>query len=570
MQNKKFNSVQNLDELSKIYNRMVYDFLKEPLFQSFGLELSAVQIKLEDDNGFCRDLKGKTFAYFNPISNSIHVNIQDPFFLNCNNDLERRAKLCFILFHEIYHKVLLHDVRKGNREHNLFNMAADFEVHNMLYLYKECCIKGQGSALQNEFKILENMLDEINKKSFQPDPEHGKYQFCFDKCYLNNTAEEIYADLLKSKKVQSQSFTLDLNSMGGSGQDQDDNNQSGQNSDDNNQAGSDNGSDKDQDDNNQSGQNGNSKKNQKSKSNGNSNNGQNDNHKQVQGQNANGGNGQTNGNGPQVKVTTTTYTLPSGKTFTSTSIQWPDPNECGISKDKQVKDAEARELRRQVMEQNLRKEVERNKGNIGADCMAFLKKLFKVKIDWEKILKTSLQTILTKSDYFSWARPRKTTMTLDLPYLPDVVDDNGAYGKIFITVDQSGSMSDQEFQKIANIILDAKEHYKKIVVLQHDVEINHVFEFDEINEDTLKNVFTRTAAGGTSHHDVFEYIVKDWAETRYDDENKISAVIVCSDCCSDIQDEQKKLPGEIPMIYLVPENCQDYTHGIKGQIIAVE
>ncbi len=588
----KFNANEQINMYSHLYNRLCYDLLKEPLFQSFGLELSAAVIVFETDDNFA--LKGATFGYFNPIDSTIHINIQDPFFTVCQNDLERKTKLVFILFHEMYHKVLLHGTRADKREHTLWNIAADFEVHNMMYLYKEVCTNDNASNFINEFKNIETMLHKCEDKNYEGNPELGEYCFMFDKHYLNKVAEEIYNDLMKSKKISQKSFSLSMDQM--MGKDNNKQNQSSNvNQSDNESESDDTDSNSNDNSKNQSGKKSNNKNsknqsgndNKQDQSNGDKN--QSDNNKKqnqtegdnsddgqpvkkVQGQNSNNGGGQAGGN--NVVVTTTTYELPNGKKITSTNIEWPDMDkiskEYQKSKDQMKQDAENAELRRQVMEQNLKNEVDRSKGNISSCCKDFLKKLFKVKIDWEKILKNSLQTVLTKSDYFSWARPRRTTMTLDLPYLPDVIDDNGAYGKIFICVDQSGSMSDNEFQKIGNIILDAKEHYKKIVVIQHDSDINNVFEFDDINDDTLKNVFTRTSCGGTSHMPVYKYIADDWSNSRYDDENKISAVIVCSDCCSDIQEAQKQLNAEIPMIYLTPEHCKEYCKGIRGQIIEVE
>lgn len=515
-----------------IFNRLSYDFLNEPLFQSLGLDLSAISVVFEDDNSF--SLKDVTFGYFNPVDNSIHINIQHPFFFNVRENLIMfRARLLFILFHEAFHQSLMHTERRNMRLATLWNIAADYEIHNMLWLYKSMTINNIDSMLTKEFEIIENLLNRFheaakNKQSNidKDDPEN--FVGMFDKKLTGNTAEEIYAIIEQSKKTEEYSFSI----SGQQGEGEDDSNNNNDSNDSNDTNGK--------------------SKNKKSK-----------NSKfsdfQENADNKNSNNTAT--------VTVTTYELPNGQKITTYDIDAPDNR----SLDEKVNQAEQKELRRQIMQQNIRQEAEkaRQKGNISADCDMLLKKLFKVKVDWAKILKSSLQTILAKSDYFTWARPRRSTMCLDLPYLPDQCDDNSGYGKLYICVDQSGSMSNNDFSKIGNIIIDAKEHYKKIVVIQHDTHINNIIEVEYLDDDLINQIFTRTSCGGTSHKDVFEHIMADFVKNKYNDEENISAVIVCSDCCSDIQTEQKKLAASIPMIYMCPEDSINYTDGIKGKIIAV-
>ena len=113
------------------------------------------------------------------------------------------------------------------------------------------------------------------------------------------------------------------------------------------------------------------------------------------------------------------------------------------------------------MKNNLQKCAERNKGHLPNNITSFLRKLFHVKIDWKKILRNSLQTILEKADYFTWAKPRTSLFALNnMPYLPSQDSDSNSYGTLIVARDESGSMSDQDCAKAASIIADAKNYYK--------------------------------------------------------------------------------------------------------------
>jgi hypothetical protein len=131
-------------------------------------------------------------------------------------------------------------------------------------------------------------------------------------------------------------------------------------------------------------------------------------------------------------------------------------------------------------------------------------------------------------------------------------------------------MSDEEVAKCGAIIADAKEHYKEIIVLKHDTEIQYEGKFEELNKDVINMLCTRATCGGTSHKEVFEYINTYWKKHRNYDEHSISCVILMTDCCSDIQQYQNLVPSTIPMIYLVPECGMSYTKDIRGKIIPIE
>lgn len=66
--------------------------------------------------------------YYNGLDNSIHLN---PLWFNRLSDQEA----CSALAHEALHYALQHDIRKGNRDPELYNKAADHVVNNILMDY---------------------------------------------------------------------------------------------------------------------------------------------------------------------------------------------------------------------------------------------------------------------------------------------------------------------------------------------------------------------------------------------------------------------------------------------------
>ena len=550
-------------DFERNYTKVCYQLLKEKLFVSFGLELTAMNVHFDDNSNFA--LRGKTFAFYSPVDDSLHVNIEDPFFTKCTSEDMRIAKMIFILFHEAYHKTLMHTERQNSRDHAIWNIAADYEVHNMLYLYEEVCCADSDSSLKVYFQRIRDMLKQWNDKNYEPDPKNGEYGCLFDESLLENIAEEIYQMIINTAETKTTSYSMSLDQMLGNGNGQQNSGSSSGNSNGNE-------SDEDQESSGRSGSDGDeSNEDSDEDSDGDGNNSEQKVDKEAKDQKSSKGQKpkESNGSGKSnsVKITETTYKLPNGRKHTAIDIQWPDVN--NKSKEQQKADKDNRELRKQLMEQNIRQAAERNKGNISQKCEMFLKKLFKIKIDWEKILKSSLQTILSKSDYFTWAKPRISTLALDM-YLPAVCEDSIEYGTLIVARDESGSMSDEEVAKCGAIIADAKEHYKKIIILKHDTEIQYEGQFEELNDDVIKMLCTRATCGGTSHKAVFEYINEYWKKTRMDDTDKISCCIFLTDCCSDIQDTQDIVPNEIPMVYLVPENGMSYTQNIRGKIIPIE
>ena len=272
-----------------------------------------------------------------------------------------------------------------------------------------------------------------------------------------------------------------------------------------------------------------------------------------------------------VKVTVSKYKSKGGKEFTVTNIEFPEDYDKNLSEEQKQERENSALARKALMENTLQKQYEENvrsKGDGNSPCDKFLQKLFHVKIDWKKILKSSLATALEKSEYFSWAKPRTSLFALsESLYLPSQYEDDTAYGTLIIARDESGSMSNDECRKAASIILEAKDYYNKIVLIKHDTQIVSVDEFTDIDDDIKNMVLTRKTEGGTSHKEVFEFI-RDYQKRN---DEMISCCIFMTDLYSDIEETQNIIKDEIPRIYLCPTSCKDNDHSkIKGKIIGIE
>ena len=535
--NEKSYNVLSMDTFEKAFMQISFELMKEKMFIPVGLEMSATNIVFENEKEFM--LKEMTFAYFSPLDNSIHVNIAHPFF-NVKPD-ELNGRLFFILFHEINHKLLLHHDRMKQRVPNLWNIAGDYEIHNMLYIYNDLVKNGKMMSpfIKNVFDVVENILKNSDGANYKHNKRHFEQQdeanpiLMFDSNLIEKIAEEIYQMIENSKETNSQKMKLSFG--GGQGQDDDDGN------------GSDGDQDGDEEDGDQNGQGKGKKKSKKNKK-----------------QNGNG-----SGDGVEVEVEEVEYTLPSGQKVKSVNINWPEMSQSEADSAKAKEDKQRNALNRSLMENNFA-EAMKGKGDIGEECKRFLKKLFHIKIDWEKILRNSLQTILEKTDYFSWSTVRTSTFLLpNMPYLPDIVEDNEKYGTLIVARDESGSMGDEEIAKAAQIIIEAKAHYKKIVVLKHDTEITDVKGFEDMDDDVAKYLRTRARCGGTSHKEVFEYL-RDYKKNF--PEEDISCFIGITDLDSDIEQYQNIVPEKTPMVWLAPIGAVEYHKDskIKGKIIPVE
>lgn len=497
------------DTISVIINQL----MAEKLFLPLALELAKCKIIVQDESNFA--LREKTFAYYSPIEETIYLDGSHPVFTSPKKIEILQARIILVLLHEVLHKFLDHEGRVYKKEGNIWNIACDFEIHNMLYLYSNVYTLDDNplKRLNGYFKNILDMFQswDENKKNFAP----GELVGLFSSKYLDKTAEEIYELLIDKAKVTCKSCFFSLGNDGKI---------KGKHSLPNtNQA------TKDDDD------------------------------ELVQ--------------GVLVEVEEIEITLPGGKKYTQVNIKWPEngllPKNIKKSQLEEEDTHAALELNKALAEKNLR-EFCKSCG-IGQNthyCNIFLEKIFPVKLDWSKILESSLACALEAQDYFTWAKPRTSLWAMDM-YLPDVEKDLSKYGTVIFARDESGSLSNTDAAKTCDVLRQASEKFSHIVLIKHDTKIASIEEFDSCNEEFEKSITQRVACGGTSHKEVFEVIEKYYQENQDNEDKQLSCVILFTDCYSDIEKYQDSIDKKIPLIYLVPKENKSATKNIRGKVILI-
>lgn len=178
-------------------------------------------------------------------------------------------------------------------------------------------------------------------------------------------------------------------------------------------------------------------------------------------------------------------------------------------------------------------------GSIAGEAAVFLDKLLYPKLPWNVILQNYM-TAFAKEDY-SYSRINKRYMPefmLPGPY-------SEATGEISIAVDTSGSVTDEEFQRIISEAHVIKEnlHPSKFTIVDFDNDIKAVHELDE--NKTLAEV-KFTGRGGTNLQPVFDLFEKKSPEV----------LIIFSDLWCDAITED---PG-YPVVWISVNNPKAVVH----------
>lgn len=220
--------------------------------------------------------------------------------------------------------------------------------------------------------------------------------------------------------------------------------------------------------------------------------------------------------------------------------------------DKQIK------LSRNLLEQQLSRGTGSSPGEL------VLKKLLKVKVDWTKILKDALRTHLQPSTETSWGEPRRIWLANPImPYLPSFPNEEH-FGLGIVSIDESGSMPDEEVKKAVDVIKQFNNYFKRILILKHDSKIvweSMVENFEEVN---LEELLVRKSRGGTSHKDIFDRIIQESKKEQ------ISLYISITDMMSDIEEYQHKITS-VPIIYLTSDKISGRSFDqITGKVIKME
>lgn len=168
------------------------------------------------------------------------------------------------------------------------------------------------------------------------------------------------------------------------------------------------------------------------------------------------------------------------------------------------------------------------RGELPSGISKQIEKLLNPAVDPRTVLREFV-TKQAKNDY-AWSRPNRRYVHQGL-YLPGLHSEE--LGKVVLSVDESGSVSDAQLSIMAGWMAEILEVFPtaELVILHHDTRVGCVEEWTAA-DGPLE--LTRKCSGGTSHVDVFKVIERDHAD---------AACVVClTDLDTDFPSEAPALP----------------------------
>jgi len=247
----------------------------------------------------------------------------------------------------------------------------------------------------------------------------------------------------------------------------------------------------------------------------------------------------------------------NGKEYIQYKVKVPEEMDAETVKQIEQEHFDSTELTKQL--------IVSQKGEGTIKYQQILNKIYKVKVDWEKITKDCLATALQKSTDLCWSRPSYSYLANypSIGYRPTYAEEE-ELGTVFFAIDESASVSNKDVKKAFEIVYQSRSYFKNLFVLKHDSTITWEKFYDDIETVDFDEINIRRSNGGTSHHDVFNRVVK---FIKKDYNKLISCVICITDMESDIQTCQKLLPINIPIMYIT--SSTNKFNDIRGRIIRI-
>jgi len=141
-------------------------------------------------------------------------------------------------------------------------------------------------------------------------------------------------------------------------------------------------------------------------------------------------------------------------------------------------------------------------------------------------------------------------------------DNEETTDNLYICVDSSGSISDSDLSRFADIIKQSMIHFKTLHIIKHDTEVygGIVKMSRDDTFDLTHDAFAVDCRGGTCHIDAFNHIEEDYQEF-----DNIGLIILLTDFYSNIESiwDNYEFTHNVPMKILLPEtgsnmNIPDY------------
>ena len=421
---------------------------KYPFIGSIALRMNMVPV---------RDIRVRTAC---TDGDSVYFDIA---FLSSLSDDER----VFVLAHEVWHAVLMHLVRRHNRNPQLFNIATDKEVNNML--------KQDGFVPPSDLCFPEG--DEVGK-----------------------CAEEIYEMMLKKMPKMPKNQSGNSSSGGSGNKNGQSSGFSSQNSKKNkNSSGSNSGSNDSDDDQNGGNKDGRLK-------------GQFDRHIYDGDNSSSGSNGnQPNENGQPNKNNGEGDGENEGNGSDGFSTITDKYGEVGLDSDYQPKVPRnfADKMRETVISEANR--IEKMKGNLPAHIKSLVKKFTSAEVPWQEVL-AQFVTRCYNSGKRSWIPPNRRHVHNNI-YLQSRQAEKI---KICLGIDTSGSTIGDRSKFLGELYSLIKSFgLFELTIVECDAEVGavkHYTQDDDLEFEIDNGEYSMSGGGGTAMRPIYDYILDNQIE----------------------------------------------------------
>ena len=219
----------------------------------------------------------------------------------------------------------------------------------------------------------------------------------------------------------------------------------------------------------------------------------------------------------------------------------------------------------------------KSRGSGSGGFFEIFDEFFKTELPWDKILENIIRKSITmKPNSRGWQTLNKYFYPLGYT-LPGVVyDPEERIDTGIVSIDTSGSISNEELQKFANVLVEACDYFLKVIMICHDDGITQIETFMGSEKERLKEFIMSVGfkgRGGTSHNEVFDKI----QEFQNESYEGISLYLALTDGYSNIDEHwsrnQWSAKNEISTCFVltehstIPEICKDKTKHVKHVII---
>lgn len=177
-------------------------------------------------------------------------------------------------------------------------------------------------------------------------------------------------------------------------------------------------------------------------------------------------------------------------------------------------------------------------GNMPANIRAWIDKMRKSKVKWERIFHRYVGQALAKDDY-SYIRPNRRYVSQDL-YIPDLR--NTTLGRVCVCIDTSGSISQKQLEIFAAELMKINYLIEECLVITCDIDVHEYKWVRKLEGDLFKKI-KFLGRGGTSFRKPFEMV----AERK----EQLDLFIYFTDGYGDWPE---KAPQHFPVIALLTED----------------